>query len=101
MGGGGVVGGHGINKKNLSERRRDEPDQVMGHSWLKICRNKSKFSAQDIIQHHEVVLPHTTIYWSAKSPLRCLTACKVHHRAWEKQPAKADHSNLGDFVGDI
>ena len=73
----------------------------MGHSWLKIGYNKSKFTAQDIIQHHEVVQPHTAIYWLARSPLRCLTARKARHRAWEKQPAKADHSNLGDFVGDV
>ena len=35
MGGGGVMGGHGINEKNLIRKANwDEPDQVMAHSWL-------------------------------------------------------------------
>jgi len=35
------------------------------------------------------------------SPLRSQIARKVHHRVWEKQPAKTDHSKLANFVGEI
>jgi len=61
----------------------------MGHSELK---NESKFIAQDIIQHHEVVQLHIAISWLAKSPLKSQTTHKACQWAWEKQPAKADHS---------
>jgi len=38
----------------------------MGHLGLKIGMNESKFVAQAINQHHEVVQPHTAISWLAK-----------------------------------
>jgi len=47
-----------------------------------------------IIQHCKAVQPHTANSLLAKSPLKSQTAHKACQWAWEKHPAKADHSNL-------
>ena len=65
----------------------------MGHSGLKTGVNERKFTAQVFSQHHRVVQPHTTI---TIAPLRPHTTHTDCHWAWEKHPAKVDHSNLAD-----
>ena len=70
----------------------------MGHSGLKTGLHERKFTEEVYIQHHGAVQPHIYshphIYQSSITPPH--TAHTDCHRAWEKQPAKAD-SNLADF----
>ena len=63
----------------------------MGHS------DERKFTAQVFFQYHEAMQPHTAIPRLTRAPLRPCTTRTDHHWAWEKQPAKADHSSLADF----
>ena len=68
----------------------------MGQSGLKTGLNERK-TAQVFIQHHGAIQPHTAIPRLTRAPLRPHTAHMDCHWAWEKQPAKADHSSLADF----
>ena len=69
----------------------------MGYSGLKTGLNERKFTAQAFIQYHGAVQPHTTIPRLIRVPLKPHTTHTDFHWAWEKQPAKADHSSLADF----
>ena len=60
-----------------------------------------KFTGQAFTQHHGAVQPHTAIPRLTRAPLRLHTTRPDHHWAWEKQPAKADHSSLTDFDCEI
>ena len=71
----------------------------MGHSGLIIGLHERKFIAQVYIQYHRygAVQRSAAISRLTRAPLSPLTARTDCHWAWEKQPAKADHSNLVDF----
>ena len=49
------------------------------------------------MQHHRAVQPHTVIPRLTRAPLRPHTTRTNRHWAWEKQPAKPDHSSQADF----
>ena len=53
--------------------------------------HERKFILLVFIQYHGAVQPHTAI---PTLPLRPHTAHTDCHWAWEKQPAKANHSSL-------
>ena len=73
----------------------------MGYSGLKIGLNEKTFTAQVFIQHHGAVQPHTAIPRLTTAPLRPHATHTDRHWAWEKQPAKTDHSSLADFDYEI
>ena len=73
----------------------------MGHSGLKTSYNKRKFTAEVFIQHHGAAQSYTAIPSLARAPLSPHTARMNRHWAWEKQPAKPDHSSLADFDCEI
>jgi len=88
----GRVGEQGFN--DLSGRLWVEPDQVMGHSGL-ITEQIHSTSHYSILRSCTVT--HCQLLVGQVS-IRYQTACKAYQLGWEKQPAKADHLNLGDFV---
>ena len=57
----------------------------------------AKMKADTFIQHHRAVQSLTTIPTLAKLPFGHQTAFTYLHCAWEKQPAKADHSSVACF----
>ena len=69
----------------------------MDHPGLKTDLNENKFIAEVFIQHHGSVQSHTAIPRLTRAPLRPHAARTNRHWAWEKQPAKADHSSPADF----
>ena len=71
----------------------------MGHSGLNWL--KKEIHSRSIYQHHGAVQPHTAIPRLTIVPLRSHTACTDRHWAWEKQPAKLDHSSLAGFDCEI
>ena len=73
----------------------------MGCSGLKTGLNERKFTAQAFIQHYGAVHLHTTTLRQTRAPLVPHTARTDCHWAWEKQPAKLDHSSLADFDCEI
>ena len=73
----------------------------MSHSGLKTGQNKRKFTADVFIQHHGAVQPHIAIPRLTRAQLSPHTTHMDRHWAWEKQPAKPDHSSLADFDCEI
>ena len=50
------------------------------------------FNITELYSHIQLAIPRVTT-----APLRPHTARTDRHWAWEKQPAKPDHSSLADF----
>ena len=66
-----------------------------------MTENRLKCATQVYFQHHRAIYPHTALIQSGLGQ-NCVNAPDHSHIAYMpckcgKQPAKVDHSNLGDF----
>ena len=73
----------------------------MGHSGLKTGLNERIFTAQSLFNTKELysqIQPNTATPRLTRAPLMPHTTHKDCQWAWKKQPEKANHSSLADFI---